>query len=181
MKLEKVRYQEPILERQVIGKRPQTRFTAEKEVQDSVDLQSVWATVPQKNADGSAKLREVEVDLDLRPRNPWLYGSLGAAAGALLGLAGGAALLRAVPLWAVSAGAGAAAGAVGGAAMVWGEKVKVVWSTEKISDPKFLGYQHFQDVGEKDGQRGFFQRYVPDIEWKEIGTYQVPSALRYKA
>lgn len=195
MNVQRVTYQLPVIERKVLGHKPANVLLENEAVsKDYVKIgdyspqgatSKVWGSVPQKNADGTPRLRSVEADLDLTPRSPWKYGliagALGAAAGAVFGLAGAATLGLSQGLTALSAGAGVGLLAGGGAALaVRGEKVQVVWDTHTIQEPKYLGFHHYVGPGEKDGQRGFFHRYVPDVQENVIGEYQVPRTVRFK-
>lgn len=182
---QQVKYTEPTIQRLALGQKPANSFNDDPKVsRDYVSLSeskggsTVWGDVPLKNADGSVKLNEVVKEIDLTPRSPLKYGliagGIGAAVGALtgLGLAGG---------WgALAGGAGLGAVAGGGAALaVRNDKVKVVWETHQITDSKMLGYHEYVGIGERDGKRGYFHRFVPDVETKVVGTYQTPRAEHY--
>ncbi len=195
MLIKTVSYQVPVTERTQLGSKPQNSFRPQDEVEkpyvgcqgDSCDLgnSKVWGDVPRKNADGSAYLADKSEQIDLSPRSPWKYGIvgglLGAVAGAGLGALGGGLVGAATGL---SAGLGALAvgGAVGGLAAnsVRGEQVELVWDTHEIKDPSMVGYHHFVGPGESNGERGYFHRFVPDIQNAVIGTYQTPRTVRSK-
>ena len=195
MKVENVRYQEPIIRRTQLGQKPANLFNDSPTVtRDYVSVgealpagntSKVWGDVPDKNSDGTPKLREVVADLDLNPRSPVKYGliaaGIGAAVGALAGLGVGPALGLGSLSGALTGGAGLAALAGGGAALaVKGDQVKVVWTQHDIVDHKLAGYREFVGPGEKNGQQGYFHRFVPDVQASIIGTYTTPSAVHYK-
>jgi hypothetical protein len=78
-------------------------------------------------------------------------------------------------------GLGAATVAGGGAALaVHGDKVKLIWNTHDIVDHKMVGYHEYVGPGEKDGRRGYFHRFVPEVEATVLGTYKTPQAVHYK-
>lgn len=195
MKIENVTFQEPIIQRSVLGKRPANVFNDSPEVsRDYVslgeanltgDTASVWGDVPLKNSDGSPQMRTLKVDIDLTPRSPLKYGliaaGIGAAVGALSGWAGASALGLSDGVGALAGGLGLAGLAGGGAALaVKGDKVKLVWTTHQIADPQYLGYHEYVGPGESQGRRGYFHRFVPDVQEKIIGSYQTPGAVHYK-
>ena len=195
MKLESVTYTEPTIRRTLLGKKPANEFTDSPQVsQDYVTLgqaqlngptQSVWGDVPDKNSDGSPALHTVQVDVDVTPRSPLKYGAIAAGIGAVVGALAG---LAGAPSLGVSSGLGALGGALsvatvagGGAALaVHGDRVKVVWTTHQILDHQMLGYNEYVGPGEKDGKRGYFHRYIPDLQETVLGSYQLPQAVHYK-
>ena len=194
MKIENLTYQEPVIQRSPLGKKPANTFDQSPQVgRDYVELgqtpadasSTIWGDVPLKNADGSPQMRTLSVDLDLTPRSPLKYGLIAAGIGAAVGALGGwmgAAALGMGEGWAAFTG-GAALGSLagGGAALaVHGDKVKVVWTTHEIRDPQLLGYHEFVGPGELNGRKGYFHRFVPDVQEKVIGRYQTPAAVHYK-
>ena len=195
MKIDNVSYKEPIIQRTLLGQKPANVFNDSPTVtRDYVSVgealssgmtSKVWGDVPDKNADGTPQLREVTASLDLNPRSPLKYGliaaGIGAAVGALAGLGFGPSLGFGSLAGALAGGAGLAALAGGGAALaVKGDQVKVVWTQHDIVDHKLLGYREFVGPGEKNGQQGYFHRFVPDVQANVIGTYQTPSAVHFK-
>lgn len=194
MKIEKVTYQEPIIQRSPLGKKPANTFSDSPQVvRDYVEIHQappeagsvVWGDVPLKNDDGTPQMRSLTVALDLTPRSPWKYGlvaaGIGAAVGALSGWVGATALGLSDGLAALSGAAALGTLAGGGAALaVRGDQVKVVWTTHEIRDPQLLGYHQFVGAGELNGQKGYFHRYVPHVQEKVIGSYRVPAAKHYK-
>ena len=196
MKIDNVRYQEPVIQRTLLGKKPANVFNQSPAVtRDYVSVgealpagetAKVWGDVPDKKADGSPQLREVVASLDLNPRSPLKYGliaaGIGAAVGALAGFGIGPMVGGLGPLAnALTGGAGLAILAGGSAALaVKGDQVKVVWTQHDIVDHKLVGYREFVGPGEKDGVQGYFHRFVPDVEATVIGTYTTPSAVHYK-
>jgi hypothetical protein len=195
MKIDNIRYQEPVIQRSLLGKKPANQFNDSPTVtRDYVSVgetfpaggtANVWGDVPDKNVDGSPRLREVVASLDLNPRSPLKYGligaGIGAAVGALAGLGIGPALGLTQLAGALTGGLGLAAVAGGGAALaVKGDQVKVVWTQHDIVDHKLVGYREFVGPGEKNGVQGYFHRFVPDVQATVIGTYQTPSAVHYK-
>ncbi len=195
MKIENVSYKEPVIQRTLLGKKPANLFNDSPTVtRDYVSVgetfpagetANVWGDVPDKNADGSPRLREVTANLDLNPRSPLKYGliaaGIGAAVGALTGLGVGPALGLSQLAGALTGGAGLAALAGGGAALaVHGDQVKVVWTQHDIVDHKLVGYREFVGPGEKNGHQGYFHRFVPDVQATVIGSYQTPAAVHFK-
>lgn len=195
MKVDNIRYQEPVIQRSLLGKKPANQFNDSPTVtRDYVSVgetfpagstANVWGDVPDKNVDGSPRLREVVASLDLNPRSPLKYGligaGIGAAVGALAGLGIGPAVGMTQLVGALTGGMGLAAVAGGGAALaVKGDQVKVVWTQHDIVDHKLVGYREFVGPGEKNGVQGYFHRFVPDVQATVIGTYQTPSAVHYK-
>lgn len=195
MKIDNVSYKEPIVQRTLIGKKPANQFNdTPKVTRDYVsvsdalpagDTANVWGDVPLKNADGSPQLREVVASLDLNPRSPLKYGliagGIGVAVGALAGLILAPGLELSQLAGALTGGLGLGAVAGGGAALaVKGDQVKVVWTEHQITDHKLLGYKEFVGPGEKNGQQGYFHRFVPDVQETVIGTYATPSAKHFK-
>lgn len=191
MKVENVTYTEPIIQRTLLGKKPANVLNdsanvtrdfvtiGEAEAHSAQNTQSVWGDVPLKNADGTPQLRTVKADLDLTPRSLLKYGLIAAGIGAALGAATGWALFDKVG--ALAGGLGLATLAGGGAALaVNGDQVKVVWSTHQIVDHQLVGYHEYVGPGEKDGQRGYFHRFVPEVKETVLGTYQTPEAVHYK-
>ncbi|MBX3172179.1 MAG: hypothetical protein KF760_32540 [Candidatus Eremiobacteraeota bacterium] len=195
MKIDNIRYQEPIIQRTLLGQKPANVFNDSPTVtRDYVsvgealpagDTASVWGDIPHKHADGTPQLREVVASLDLNPRSPIRYGliaaGIGAAVGALAGLAAAPALGLSSLAGSLAGGAGLAALAGGGAALaVRGDQVKVVWTRHDITDHKLIGYREFVGPGQKNGQPGYFHRFVPDVQATVIGTYSTPAAVHYK-
>lgn len=195
MKLENVTYQEPIIQRTLLGKKPAnvlndsphvTRdYVSVSEALPAGDTSSVWGDLPLKNPDGTPQLREVKVDLDLTPRSPLKYGliaaGIGAAVGALAGWVGAGALGMSDGVGALAGGLTAGGLAGGGAALaVQGDKVKLVWNTHQILDHQYQGYHEFVGPGERNGVKGYFHRYVPDVKETVIGSYRTPQAVHYK-
>lgn len=195
MKIDNINYKEPIVQRTLLGKKPANLFNDSPTVtRDYVsvgealpagDTAKVWGDVPDKNADGTPRLREVVASLDLNPRSPLKYGliaaGIGAAVGALAGLVVGPNFGLSTLAGSLTGGAGLATLAGGGAALaVKGDQVKVVWTQHDITDHKLVGYREFVGPGEKNGQQGYFHRFVPDVQATVIGTYSTPSAVHYK-
>ncbi|MBT9587354.1 hypothetical protein IV102_28695 [bacterium] len=191
MKVENVTYSEPIIQRTLLGRKPANVLNdsaiatrdfvtlGEADAQSVQNTQSVWGDVPLKNADGTPQLRTVKADLDLTPRSPLKYGLIAAGIGAAVGAVTGWALFDKVG--ALAGGLGLAALAGGGAALaVNGDQVKVVWSTHQIVDHQLVGYHEYVGPGEKDGRRGYFHRFVPEVKETVLGTYQTPKAVHYK-
>jgi len=188
-----VTYQEPTIQRLPLGRKPANVFNDSPQVtQDYVTVSAapqnggatIWGDVPDKNPDGTPALRTVTRDLDLTPRSPLKYGLIAGGIGAGVGALGG--LLAASSLGLSSAvgavgGALALGGAVGGAAafLVRNDAVKIVWDTHQIKDHKLLGYHEYVGIGEKNGQRGYFHRFVPDVQETVIGSYQTPRTEHY--
>ncbi len=189
MKVENVSYQEPTIQRTLLGKKPANQLNDSPQVgRDFVSIgealptgetQSVWGDVPLKNPDGTPQMRTVTADLDVTPRSPLKYGAIaagvGAAVGGLAGLAfsgGMAALVGGLT------GAGLAGGVA--ALAVRGDRVKLVWNSHEIVDQKYLGYHEYVGEGEKDGRRGYFHRYVPEVQSTILGIYKTPQAVHYK-
>lgn len=193
-KSKSVRYHKPIIERTKLGTKPRNSFDQQKTGDGYVACQgqactleghNVWRDVPLKNADGTPQMIDVDQTVDLTPRSPLKYGAVAGLAGAALGGLGG--WLAAGPAGvapAVAAGVGAAAvGGVSGAIAalaVHGDKVKLVWDTHEIIDRRMTGYQEFVGPGEKNGERGFFHRFIAEVPEEVIGTYQTPRAVHYK-
>ncbi|MBS2033373.1 hypothetical protein JST97_00180 [bacterium] len=195
MKIENVRYQEPVVQRTLIGRKPANQFNDNPsvtrdyvtvgEVLPAGDTSNVWGDVPLKNNDGTPQMRETVASLDLNPRSPLKYGliagGIGLAVGALTGL--GFASGMGVAQWTGALTGGLVLGTLagGGAALaVKGDQVKVVWTEHQITDHKLLGYKEFVGPGEKDGRQGYFHRFVPDVQETVIGTYSTPSAKHFK-
>lgn len=186
-------YQEPTIRRLSLGRKPANVFNDNPQVgKDYVTVSeapknggaTVWGDVPDKNSDGTPAMREVTAQLDLTPRSPVKYGLIAGGIGAGVGALGG--LLAASSLGVSSAvgaigGALALGGAVGAAAafLVKDDQVKIVWDTHQIKDHKLLGYHEYVGIGEKGGQRGYFHRFVPDVQETIIGSYQTPRTEHY--
>ena len=195
MQITTVSYQAPTYTRVQLGSKPAYTFDQNEQPSqtyvacqgDSCNLGSekVWGDLPARNADGTPAFVTKEAEIDLTPRSAVKYGVvgglLGGAAGAAVGAIGASVL-------GLSPGVGALVGGLGGGALtgglaafsVKGEKVKTVWDTHEVKVPKMLGYNEMVGQGELHGERGFFHRFVPDIEQTVIGTYQTPRAERYK-
>lgn len=195
MQITTVTYQAPTYVRTQLGSKPAHFFDQNDKAThayvacegDTCELGSekVWGDIPIKNADGTPQMNERTAQLDLTPRSPVKYGLIAGLVGAGVGAAIGA--LTSGPVG-IATGLGAALGGLGVAAAaggvaafaVKGDKVKTVWDTHEIKDPKMVGYQEFVGLGESGGTRGFFHRFVPDIQATVIGTYQTPRAEHYK-
>lgn len=185
-----VTWREPTVQRLSLGQKPAFAFndnaTVSKDyvdVSDSTNLsgptQTVWGDVPLKNSDGSPQLHEVAADLDLTPRSPLKYGLIAGAIGAGVGALGGLAVARGVGALVGALGVGTLAG--GGAALfVRNDKAKVIWNEHQVTDHKLLGYHEYVGIGESGGKRGFFHRYVPDVQESIIGSYTTPQVVHYK-
>jgi hypothetical protein len=195
MQITTVTYQAPTFVRTQLGSKPghvfdQNQHAAQAYVAcqgDRCDLGSekVWGDIPNKNPDGTPQLTSKTVQLDLTPRSPWKYamiaGLIGTAVGATVGALTSGAMGLATGLGATFGGLGLGTAAGGIAALaVKGDKVKTVWDTHEIKDPKMVGYHEMVGPGESDGTRGYFHRFVPDIQAPVIGSYQIPRAVHYK-
>lgn len=190
MTVQNVTYQEPTIQRLKLGSKPANVFNDNPSVTtpyvkaDQIELSgnasTVWGDVPLKNPDGTAALKTVTRDLDLTPRSPWKYGLIAGGIGAVVGAVGGyAGVGTGIAALVGGLGVGAAAGGVAALA-VKGDKVKIVWDTHEIKDHKMLGYHEYVGIGESGGKRGYFHRYVPDVQETVIGTYQTPRTEHYK-
>lgn len=195
MQITTVPYQVPTYTRVQLGSKPAHKFDQNEQPSetyvacqdDSCSLGSVkvWGDMPARNADGTPTFVSKEAEIDLTPRSAVKYGVVGG----LLGGAGGAAVgAIGAAVLGLSPGVGALVGGLSGGVLTGGlaafsvkdEKVKTVWDTHEVKVPKMLGYQELVGPGELGGERGFFHRYVPNIEQTVIGTYQTPRAERYK-
>lgn len=183
--MEPVAYVVPVYERKALGHKPANVFDANPDnhagLQAPTDSgPTVWGDVPQKNADGTAVLRPQSVNLDLAPRSPWKWGGIAGA----IGIAAGAGAAYALTgNWAVCVLAGAGLGALAGglaALSVRGDRVKIVWETRDIIDPKMTGFREYVDIGEKEGKNGYWHRAVPEVEQHVIGQYKIPHAEHYR-
>lgn len=196
MKVETVTYQEPIVQRLALGKKPANVFNDDPQVsrdfvsvssqtQVTGDTQTVWGDVPLKGADGKPQWRTIRSEVDLTPRSPWKYGAvaaaLGAAVGALSGwgFASSMGISEGVAALSGGLGLGLLAGA-GGALAVQGDQVKVVWNTHQLMDPQYVGYRELVGPGEKDGRQGYFHRFIPQVETSLLASYQTPQVVHYK-
>ncbi len=194
MNVQSVTYQEPTIRRTSLGKKPANAFNQSPTVtKDYVTVSdrasnsgaTVWGDVPDKNPDGTPEMREVTRELDLTPRSPVKYGLIAGGLGAGVGALGG---LFAAASLGVSSAVGALGGALalGGAAgavaafAVKNDQVKIVWDTHQIADHKLLGYHEYVGIGESNGQRGYWHRFVPDVQETVIGSYQTPRTEHYK-
>ncbi len=195
MQITTVSYQAPTYTRAQLGSKPAHKFDQNEQPGeayvacqgDTCNLGSdkVWGDIPARNADGTPAFVTREAEIDLTPRSAVKYGVvgglLGAGAGAALGAIGASALGLPAGIGALVGGLGVGAAAGGLSAFsVKGEKVKTVWDTHEVKVPRMLGYKEMVGLGELNGERGFFHRFVPDIEQTVIGTYQTPRAERYK-
>lgn len=195
MQITTVSYQAPTFVRTQLGSKPRHVFDQNEHATqvyvacqgDSCNLGSekVWGDIPLKNADGSPQFSTQTAELDLTPRSPLKYGLIaglvGAGVGAAVGALGSGAVGIATGLGALLGGLGVGSAAGGVAAFaVKGDKVKTVWDTHEIKDPKMVGYHEMVGLGESSGTRGFFHRYVPDIQAPVIGTWQTPRAVHFK-
>lgn len=188
-------FKKPIIRRKEVGKKPGHHFDQNPTAKESyVSVKSdsfahgdttVWASLPDKTADGKPVMRDVDETVDLRPRSPWKYGGIAGGVGALVGGGGGALLSQSMG---IAPGLGAAVGALAvggvaggiGALSVYGEKTKLVWDQHDIVDHEMVGYRELVGPGEKNEQTGFFHRYIADIESTVIGSYETPRVVRYK-
>ena len=94
-KLTSVSVKRPILRRTAIGSKPKHHFdqnpnptesyVSVKEDPFAKTGQTVWADIPDKNADGTPTLVERQEEIDLRPRNPYVRGAIGLGLGAAAG------------------------------------------------------------------------------------------------
>ena len=190
MTVQNVTYQEPTIQRLKLGSKPPNAFNDNPEVTtpyveaDEIRISgagaTVWGDVPLKNPDGTPQLKTIEREIDVTPRSPLKYGliagGIGVAVGAIGGFAGVGTGFAAL---AGGLGLGGLAGGVAALA-VKGDKVKIVWDTHQIKDHKLLGYHEYVGIGESGGKRGYFHRFVPDVQETVIGTYQTPRTEHYK-
>jgi hypothetical protein len=187
-------FPKPIIRRQAIGKKPVHSFDQNPEPEEAyvatkdpfqTGNHTVWASLPDKNPDGTPVMRNVQETVDLAPRSPWKYGGIAGGLGAAIGAGAGALLSSAVG---TTPGIGAAIGgvAVGGVAgaigaySVYGEKTKLVWDNHDIQDHKMLGYRELVGPGKKGETTGHFHRYMADVETTKIGSFKTPRVVRYK-
>lgn len=195
MQIQTVSYQAPVFVRTQLGSKPHHVFDQNENATqayvacqgDSCELGSekVWGDIPVKNADGTPEFTTQTAELDLTPRSPVKYGliagAVGAGVGAVVGALTSGPIGIATGLGAVLGGLGLGAAAGGVAAFaVNGDKVKTVWDTHEIKDPKMVGFHEMVGLGESNGTRGFFHRYVPDIQAPVIGTWQTPRVEHFK-
>ena len=92
-------YKKPIIERKPIGKKPVHEFNQSAAPKEpyvatpddpfATGDHTVWANLPQKNADGSPVMVETTETLDLTPRSPWKYGGIAGGVGAVVGAGAG--------------------------------------------------------------------------------------------
>lgn len=184
MKLDSVSYTVPIYERKPLGHKPANRFDSDPTGHDGLQPPTdsgptVWGDVPQRNIDGTPVLRPTTAQLDLNPRSPWKWGACAGAIGAAIG--GGLAFALTAD-WRLALLAGAGLGALAGglaALAVHGDKVRVVWQTKDVIDPKMTGFNEYLDIGQKDGINGYWHREVPVVEQHIIGQYKIPHAEHY--
>lgn len=190
-----VTYKKPIIRRTQVGSKPRHHFDQNPNPsQDYVQCSGgacqskahkVWRDQPDKMADGSPVLVEVTETIDLTPRSPWKYGGIAGGIGALVGAGAGlfaSSAMKMHPAAGAAVGAlaiGGVAGAIGALA-VYGEKTKLVWDSHQIIDHQMLGYQELVGPGQSGDQKGYFHRYVPDVQESVIGTYDTPRVVRFK-
>ena len=189
-----VRYKVPLLQREAIGSKPAHRFDQNPKAETPyISLpdpskggdHTVWATQPVYSEAGEVQFKEVAKTVDLTPRNPLTrglgYGALAAVPGAIGGL-----LLSETLGLTACAGALLGAAVIGGSvglatgAQVYGEKTALAWDTHKIYQHEMKGYHELVGLGEKNGERGFFHRFMPDVKSDVVGEYQTPKVIRYK-
>lgn len=193
--LETISVQKPVIHRTEIGTKPKHHFDNNPVPEESYtpgnrsakpgERHVVWADIAEKNADGTPRLVEHRVEVDLRPRNPYTRGAVGLGLGSLVG--GMAGTLTAQTLGAdLRLGASIGAALVGGLAgfaagySVYGEKTKLIWDIHEIQDHKMVGYRELVGPGRKDSQNGYFHRFLADVDSRTIGTFQTPRVVRYK-
>ncbi len=188
-------YDTPVIRRREIGRKPEHKFDqnpnpTESYVSVSDDpfrkgSDTVWASLPDKNSDGTPVMVSTQETVDLRPRSSVKYGAvaggIGVVAGAGIGaLASG--LAGVGPVVGAVAGGLAIGGIAGGIAAysVHGEKTKLVWDEHQITDHKMVGYRELVGPGQSGEKQGHFHRYIADVESQTIGSYKTPRVVRYK-
>ena len=193
-KVQNVRFKLPVLQRETIGSKPTHFFDQNPQAKESyVPLsdrhkggeQIVWASQPVRLADGSVKFDEVSREVDLRPRSPLIrglaWGAIGTVPGGLLGLA-------VSPLLGIDPGLGFLGGALAvgglaggiGAYSLVGEKTTLVWDSHEVYQHRMEGYHEKVGLGEKEGERGYFHRFLPEVKSEVVDSFQTPRVLRYK-